>query len=55
MRPNQWSKNLIIFAGLIFSQNFFHADQLMISILAFAAFCLNASSVYLINDLKDLT
>ncbi|MCX6639323.1 MAG: decaprenyl-phosphate phosphoribosyltransferase [bacterium] len=54
MRPKQWTKNLIIFAGLIFSQNFFHLHFLTLSILAFIAFCLNASSVYLINDLKDI-
>ncbi|TKJ41646.1 decaprenyl-phosphate phosphoribosyltransferase [candidate division LCP-89 bacterium B3_LCP] len=53
-RPRQWTKNLIIFAGLIFSQNFFHIDYLRTSILAFVAFCLAASSVYIINDLKDL-
>jgi 4-hydroxybenzoate polyprenyltransferase len=54
MRPKQWSKNFIIFAGLVFSQNFFHLTSLRISVLAFMAFCFNASSVYLINDLKDL-
>jgi 4-hydroxybenzoate polyprenyltransferase len=54
MRPKQWTKNLIIFAGLIFSQNFFHPHYLILSVLAFIAFCLNASSVYLINDLKDI-
>jgi 4-hydroxybenzoate polyprenyltransferase len=54
MRPKQWTKNLIIFAGLIFSQNFFHPDFLRTSILAFIAFCMNASSVYLINDIKDV-
>ncbi|MBU0517508.1 decaprenyl-phosphate phosphoribosyltransferase [bacterium] len=54
MRPKQWTKNLVIFAGLIFSQNFFHLGHVQISILAFIAFCLNASSIYLINDIKDV-
>jgi 4-hydroxybenzoate polyprenyltransferase len=54
MRPRQWTKNLIIFAGLVFSQQFFHLDHLRTTVLAFIAFCLNASAVYLINDLKDL-
>jgi 4-hydroxybenzoate polyprenyltransferase len=54
MRPKQWTKNLIIFAGLVFSQNFFHPEFLKASILAFIAFCLCASSVYIINDIKDL-
>lgn len=54
MRPKQWSKNLIIFAGLVFSQNFFDVDYLRTSVLAFIAFCLAASSVYIINDIKDI-
>ncbi len=54
MRPKQWTKNLIIFAGLVFSQHFFDFDYLRVSIFAFAAFCLAASSVYLLNDLRDL-
>jgi 4-hydroxybenzoate polyprenyltransferase len=54
MRPKQWSKNLVIFAGLIFAQKFFQFDSLRISLLAFVAFCLNSSAVYLINDVKDL-
>ncbi len=54
MRPKQWSKNLVIFAGLIFAQKFFQLDSLRISLLAFLAFSLNSSAVYLINDVKDL-
>jgi len=54
MRPRQWTKNLVIFTGLIFSQNFFHLDYVMTSFLAFVAFCLSASSIYLINDIKDV-
>ncbi len=54
MRPRQWTKNLIIFAGLIFSQNIFHPSLLKTSIIAFFAFCLAASSVYIINDIKDV-
>lgn len=54
MRPKQWTKNLVIFAGLVFSQHFFDVSYLKTSVLAFIAFCLNASSVYLINDLKDI-
>jgi 4-hydroxybenzoate polyprenyltransferase len=54
MRPRQWTKNLILFAGLVFSKHFFDIAYLRVSILAFAAFCLTASSVYLLNDLRDL-
>jgi 4-hydroxybenzoate polyprenyltransferase len=54
LRPKQWSKNLVIFAGLIFAQKVFETGYLQLSLLAFVAFCLNAGAVYLINDLKDL-
>lgn len=56
MRPKQWSKNLIIFAGLIFSDNrlLFDVPSLLKSILAFILFCLLSSAVYILNDLVDI-
>ncbi|RJP76023.1 MAG: decaprenyl-phosphate phosphoribosyltransferase [Candidatus Zixiibacteriota bacterium] len=54
LRPKQWTKNVVIFAGLVFAQQFFHLPALLTSLLAFVAFSLNASSVYLINDIQDL-
>lgn len=56
MRPKQWSKNLIIFAGLIFSDNrlLFDVPSLLKSILAFVLFCLLSSAVYILNDLIDI-
>jgi len=54
MRLNQWVKNLLLFAGLIFSQNLFNSDLLLKTIYAFFLFCLISSSVYIINDLLDL-
>jgi len=54
MRPNQWVKNLLLFAGLIFSQNLFNSQMLFETIYAFFLFCLVSSSVYIINDLLDL-
>jgi len=54
MRPRQWSKNLILFAALIFSQNLLNADLALRSFLAFAIFCLLSGMVYTINDLLDL-
>ncbi len=54
MRPHQWVKNIIIFVPLITSHSV--RDQVMVqsSLLAFAAFCLFASGVYVLNDLLDL-
>jgi len=54
MRPKQWTKNLVIFAGLVFSASLFHVPSLLIAIGAFAVFCLLSSAVYLINDICDL-
>ena len=53
MRPYQWSKNLILFAGLIFSQNLFNLALFIKAALAFSLFCLVSSSIYLINDAID--
>lgn len=53
LRPHQWLKNVLVFAPMLAS----HAlswQNTMESLLAFVAFCLVASSVYLINDLLDL-
>ena len=54
MRPRQWLKNGIVFAGLIFSRSLSDMRPLLIAVAAFALFCALSSSVYLINDLGDL-
>ena len=54
MRPKQWTKNLIIYFGLVFSFNLFHVDLAARATLAFVLFCLLSSAVYLVNDLRDL-
>ena len=53
LRPHQWVKNVFVFAALIFSQNLLRFDLLMDTLLAFAAFSLTASSIYLLNDIMD--
>lgn len=52
-RPKQWTKNLVIFAGLIFSQNLGHPRMLADAFWAFLLFCAISSAVYLFNDLLD--
>jgi 4-hydroxybenzoate polyprenyltransferase len=52
-RPHQWIKNLACFAGLVFSGRMFERGVFVQSILAFAAFCLASSAVYLLNDVVD--
>jgi len=54
MRPQQWVKNFFIFAAIIFSQNIFNLPLLLKTIIAFVSFCLLSSSLYILNDLKDL-
>lgn len=54
MRPRQWTKNLIIFAGLIFSLNLFKPFLLLKTFIAFSVFCLLSGVIYIINDIKDL-
>jgi 4-hydroxybenzoate polyprenyltransferase len=54
LRPQQWIKNLFIFAPLIFSQNIFNRPLLLKTFEAFVAFCLISSAHYIFNDLRDL-
>jgi len=53
LRPRQWTKNLLVFAGLIFSQGLNDPTLVARSVFAFAIFCLLSGSVYLINDVMD--
>jgi 4-hydroxybenzoate polyprenyltransferase len=53
LRPHQWTKNLIVFAGLIFGQKLFDPDAVARAAAAFAIFCALSSVVYLLNDLVD--
>lgn len=53
MRPRQWTKNLLVFAGLIFSGQFTNEESVTLALLTFAAFCLVSSAGYLLNDVLD--
>jgi 4-hydroxybenzoate polyprenyltransferase len=53
LRPEQWTKNLLIFAGLIFSGRLRDATAGWASLTAFAVFCALSSTVYVFNDLAD--
>lgn len=54
LRPEQWSKNLIVFAALIFAREFTNGALVIKAVIAFALFCLASSAVYLMNDLIDI-
>jgi 4-hydroxybenzoate polyprenyltransferase len=54
LRPKQWLKNFFVFAPLIFARQLFDGEPLLSSLKAFAAFCLAASAVYIINAASDI-
>ena len=53
MRPHQWLKNGFVFVGLLFGHAWHDPVKLGQALAAFAAFCLLASAVYVMNDLID--
>jgi len=55
LRIHQWTKNLLLFVPLLASHRILETQLLFSGVLAFIAFGLCASSVYLLNDLLDLT
>jgi 4-hydroxybenzoate polyprenyltransferase/phosphoglycolate phosphatase-like HAD superfamily hydrolase len=55
LRPHQWAKNVLVFLALAGAHQFFNPDLVLRAFGAFVAFCLVASSVYLVNDLLDLS
>ncbi len=54
MRPKQWTKNSIVFAGLVFDAKLFMLDPFLRVMATFLLLCLASSSIYLINDLVDV-
>jgi 4-hydroxybenzoate polyprenyltransferase len=53
IRPGQWSKNLLVFAGLLFGMRLFEAAAVLRALAAFGIFCGLSSAVYLGNDIVD--
>ncbi len=54
LRPHHWTKNLILFAPLVFSRHLLERGLLLRALAAFGLFCILSSSVYVFNDLRDL-
>lgn len=54
MRPRQWSKNLILFAGLVFAAKLGDPIRWIEAAVAFVAYCAASSAAYLVNDLRDV-
>lgn len=54
MRVRQWTKNLVLFAGVVFSHRYTEGSELLRACAGFLSFSLLASAVYVLNDLKDV-
>ena len=53
LRPDQWTKNLIVLAGLIFGERLLEPSVFGVALWAFVVFCGLSSAMYLVNDLAD--
>lgn len=54
LRPQQWSKNLLLFVPLAIAHRWAGVSPLFAAGMAFIAFCCCASAIYIFNDLMDL-
>lgn len=53
LRVKQWTKNLLLFAGLVFSRNLTSPAYVLNACVGFALFSFCAGNVYVLNDIKD--
>ena len=53
LRPGQWTKNLLVFAGLLFGKRLFEPSAVWRAVAAFVIFCALSGVVYLVNDIID--
>jgi 4-hydroxybenzoate polyprenyltransferase len=53
LRPRQWSKNLLLFAGILFAAELGDLVRWAEAVTAFCAYCAASSAAYLANDVRD--
>jgi 4-hydroxybenzoate polyprenyltransferase len=53
LRPEQWTKNLLVLAGVVFGGRLLEPAAVAIALAAFAIFCSLSGAVYLFNDVAD--
>jgi decaprenyl-phosphate phosphoribosyltransferase len=53
LRPKQYTKNLLLFAALVFADQVGSLDAWLAAGAAFVAYCLASSAAYLVNDVRD--
>lgn len=54
LRPRQWSKNLLLFAGVIFAQELGQTPCVMRAVFGALVFCLSSGVIYVFNDIADV-
>jgi len=54
MRPLHWLKNGLVFIPILLNHDVFDIEALWHGLIAFVAFSLIASAIYLLNDIKDV-
>ena len=54
LRPRQWTKNLLLFAGIIFAAKLGDATRVAEAVAGFVAYCAASSAAYLLNDVRDV-
>lgn len=54
MRAYQWTKNVLVLAALVFSEEFLEPGKILLSLAALCAFCLGSSATYIVNDIVDI-
>lgn len=53
LRPHQWTKNLLVFAGILFAAKLGDPVRWLEAITCFVAYCAASSASYLVNDVRD--
>lgn len=53
LRPEQWTKNMLVLAGVVFGGRLMEPRAVAIALAAFAIFCALSGAVYLFNDVAD--
>ena len=54
LRPRQWTKNLLLLAGIVFAAEIGDGNRWAGALIAFAVYCAASSAAYLLNDLRDV-
>jgi 4-hydroxybenzoate polyprenyltransferase len=54
LRPRQWTKNLLLFAGIIFAAKLGDPIRWVEALASFVAYCAASSAAYLLNDVRDV-